>query len=184
MFLLSFLVLGCTPAGQADSGGSACDGLSADAPAITVEVVDPAGDPVAADRVRWLDPAAPVLWESAPTASCAEGTAPPCSRWTLPEALPPVVLVAADRRNEAADPPDRPTCMGFGAIAAMLLVDPDQPQLVHLTLPSDALWCDDGKTLFDELLGFKGMIPVEDIFYVEFTRVILASPANFINLVH
>ncbi|MBI5932428.1 MAG: phosphate/phosphite/phosphonate ABC transporter substrate-binding protein [Chloroflexi bacterium] len=43
---------------------------------------------------------------------------------------------------------------------------------------------DDGKTLFDELLGFKGMILVEDIFYVEFTRVILASPANFINLVH
>lgn len=43
---------------------------------------------------------------------------------------------------------------------------------------------DDGKTLFEALFGFKSMIPVDDIFYVEFTRAILASPVNFRNLVH
>lgn len=43
---------------------------------------------------------------------------------------------------------------------------------------------DDGKTLFNALFEFKGMIPVEDIFYVEFTRSILASPVNFRDLVH
>lgn len=43
---------------------------------------------------------------------------------------------------------------------------------------------DDGKTLFKELFGIEGMIPVEDIFYVEFTRVINASPANLKDLVH
>jgi ABC-type phosphate/phosphonate transport system substrate-binding protein len=43
---------------------------------------------------------------------------------------------------------------------------------------------DDGKTLFDSLFGFKGMIPVEDIFYTEFTRIINASPVNLKDLVH
>ncbi len=48
--------------------------------------------------------------------------------------------------------------------------------LIHAT--------DDGKTLFKALFGFTGMIPVEDVFYVEFARDILASPVNFRNLVH
>lgn len=43
---------------------------------------------------------------------------------------------------------------------------------------------DDGKSLFKALFGFKGMIPVDDIFYIEFARDILASPVNFRNLVH
>jgi len=43
---------------------------------------------------------------------------------------------------------------------------------------------DDGKTLFDSLFGFKGMIPVEDIFYTEFTRVINAAPVKLNELVH
>ncbi len=43
---------------------------------------------------------------------------------------------------------------------------------------------DDGKTLFDSLFGFKGVIAVEDIFYTEFTRVINASPVNLKDLVH
>lgn len=43
---------------------------------------------------------------------------------------------------------------------------------------------DDGKTLFDSLFGFKDMIPVEDMFYTEFTRIINASPASLKDLVH
>ncbi len=43
---------------------------------------------------------------------------------------------------------------------------------------------DDGKTLFDSLFGFEGMIAVEDIFYVEFTRYIQSSGADLDNLVH
>jgi phosphonate transport system substrate-binding protein len=43
---------------------------------------------------------------------------------------------------------------------------------------------DDGKTLFNSLFGFKGMIPVEDIFYTEFVRVINAAPVNLKDLVH
>lgn len=43
---------------------------------------------------------------------------------------------------------------------------------------------DDGKTLCKALFGFKAMVAVEDIFYIEFTRNILASPVNFRNLVH
>jgi ABC-type phosphate/phosphonate transport system substrate-binding protein len=42
---------------------------------------------------------------------------------------------------------------------------------------------DDGRTLFDSLFGFKGMIPVEDIFYTEFVRVINAAPVNLKDLV-
>ncbi len=43
---------------------------------------------------------------------------------------------------------------------------------------------DDGKTLFDSLFGFKGMIPVEDIFYTEFVRVVNAAPVKLNELVH
>lgn len=42
---------------------------------------------------------------------------------------------------------------------------------------------DDGKTLFDSLFGFKGMIPVEDIFYTEFVRVINSTPVKLNELV-
>jgi phosphonate transport system substrate-binding protein len=37
---------------------------------------------------------------------------------------------------------------------------------------------DSGKTLFASLYGIKGLSPVEDIFYVEFTRYILSSGAD------
>ena len=43
---------------------------------------------------------------------------------------------------------------------------------------------DSGKTLFASLFGIKGMIPVEDIFYVEFTRYIQSSGADWESLVH
>ena len=43
---------------------------------------------------------------------------------------------------------------------------------------------DSGKTLFDSLFGIKGIIPVEDIFYVEFTRYIQSSGADLNSLVH
>ncbi|HSQ39766.1 MAG TPA: PhnD/SsuA/transferrin family substrate-binding protein [Anaerolineales bacterium] len=43
---------------------------------------------------------------------------------------------------------------------------------------------DSGKTLFDALFQIKGMIPVEDIFYVEFTRYIQSSGADLNSLVH
>lgn len=43
---------------------------------------------------------------------------------------------------------------------------------------------DSGKTLFESLFHIKGMIPVEDIFYVEFTRYIQSSGADWNSLVH
>jgi phosphonate transport system substrate-binding protein len=43
---------------------------------------------------------------------------------------------------------------------------------------------DSGKTLFDSLFQIKDMIPVEDIFYVEFTRYIQSSGADWKSLVH
>jgi phosphonate transport system substrate-binding protein len=43
---------------------------------------------------------------------------------------------------------------------------------------------DSGKTLFASLFGIKGIIPVEDIFYVEFTRYIQSSGADWKSLVH
>lgn len=42
---------------------------------------------------------------------------------------------------------------------------------------------DDGKTLFDSLFGFKGMVPVEDIFYTEFVRVVNSAPVKLNELV-
>jgi phosphonate transport system substrate-binding protein len=43
---------------------------------------------------------------------------------------------------------------------------------------------DSGKTIFESLFHIKGLIPVEDIFYVEFTRYIQSSGADWNRLVH
>jgi phosphonate transport system substrate-binding protein len=43
---------------------------------------------------------------------------------------------------------------------------------------------DSGKTLFDSLFSIKGITPVEDVFYVEFTRYIQSSGADWESLVH
>jgi ABC-type phosphate/phosphonate transport system substrate-binding protein len=43
---------------------------------------------------------------------------------------------------------------------------------------------DNGKLLFESLFGIQGIIEVEDIFYVEFTRYIQSSGIDITNLVH
>jgi hypothetical protein len=43
---------------------------------------------------------------------------------------------------------------------------------------------DSGKTLFDSLFSIKGITPVEDVFYVEFSRYIQSSGADWESLVH
>jgi phosphonate transport system substrate-binding protein len=43
---------------------------------------------------------------------------------------------------------------------------------------------ENGKTLFNSLFGIKGIVAVEDIFYVEFTRYIQSSGADWKSLVH
>jgi phosphonate transport system substrate-binding protein len=43
---------------------------------------------------------------------------------------------------------------------------------------------DSGKTLFDSLFSIKGITPVEDVFYVEFTRYIQSSGADWESFVH
>ncbi len=42
----------------------------------------------------------------------------------------------------------------------------------------------EGKELFETLFGIQGIIPVDDIFYVEFTRYIQSSGADINDLVH
>lgn len=43
---------------------------------------------------------------------------------------------------------------------------------------------DSGKTLFEALFGIKGIVAVEDIFYVEFARYIQSSGGDWNSLVH
>ena len=43
---------------------------------------------------------------------------------------------------------------------------------------------DEGKVLFDALFDIKGILQVEDIFYVEFNRYIQSSGIDLNNLVH
>ena len=43
---------------------------------------------------------------------------------------------------------------------------------------------DSGKTLFDSLFGIKGILAVDDIFYIEFARYIQSSGGDWNSLVH
>lgn len=123
-----------------------CDALDAAGPPLLVEVVDETGAPRAADRVRWLDLDGSTNWEDAAWAACAGDAKPPCDTWEVREALPALALIAAELRSPEADPPDRTECMGWGATAAVVSAS-TAPQLLRLTLPADALWCDDGASI-------------------------------------
>lgn len=116
------------------------------APPVRVRVVDAAGAPVPADRVRWQGAAsADGFWLEAAAATCVGN--PPCTEWAIAGSLPERILVTADRYREGVAVPGRPTCVYYATTVAhvgALARVPSVPQVLALTLPDDSLWCDDG----------------------------------------
>ena len=76
-----------------------------------------------------------------------------------------------------------PTIIPYDGIFLSKTVPADTA--VQLKRALDLIYAtDSGKTILDSLFHFKGMIPVEDIFYTEFTRALTSSDADLNSLVH
>ncbi len=133
-----------SPDASFDAPGAVCG--DAGAPPVRVRIVDAAGSPVAADRVRWREAeTADGFWLEAAEATCLGAT--PCTEWAITGPLPARILVTADRYRAGVAVPGRPTCIYYATTVAQLgelARSPSVPQVLALTLAEDSLWCDDG----------------------------------------
>jgi hypothetical protein len=140
---------GDTGGGGASSGSggggaasTACDEVAGDGAAIVVVTVDEAGDEVPVLRVAWQDEPADPFWLEPEEASCAGGVEPPCSVWEIADQPTGRIAITSERETEA-----EPTEECFPYASTFVEVHPSRSrQRVHLTLPTDGLFCIDGET--------------------------------------